>query len=126
MGYRPEAGAAGVVAAILLLNAFAVGLSWIFVVLGLIVRSPSTMMTLSWLVLMPLTFASNIYVDPATMPGWMQAIVAFNPVALVTTAVRDAVAGVFVWETIALALAAPALLTALVGPIALALYRRER
>lgn len=126
MGYRPEAGLGGVAAAILLLNVFASGLSWVFVVLGLLVRSPSTMMTLSWMVLMPLTFASNIYVDPATMPGWLQAIVAVNPVALVTSAVRDAVAGVFVPRTIGLALAAPALVTALVGPLAMALYGRER
>lgn len=126
MGYRPDAGVIGVAAAIVLLNAFALGLSWIFVVLGLLVRAPSTMMTLSWLVLMPLTFASNIYVDPATIPGWMQAFVAINPVALVTTAVRDAVAGIFVPVTLALALTAPVLLTALVAPIALKLYRRER
>jgi ABC-2 type transport system permease protein len=126
MGYRPEAGLGGVLVAIGLLNLFAVGLSWVFVVLGLLVRSPSTMMTLSWMLLMPLTFASNIYVDPATMPGWLQAIVAVNPVALVTNAVRDALSCVFAAPTIALALGAPVLITALVGPLAMALYRRER
>jgi ABC-2 type transport system permease protein len=105
---------------------FAVGLSWVFIVMGLIVRSPSAMMTLSWMVLMPLTFASNIYVDPATMPGWMQAVIAVNPVALVTTAVRDALSGIFRVGTLGLALLAPVVLTATVGPLALALYRRER
>jgi ABC-2 type transport system permease protein len=126
MGYRPEAGLPGVLAAILLLNVFALGLSWVFIVMGLIVRSPSAMMTLSWMVLMPLTFASNIYVDPATMPGWMQAVIAVNPVALVTTAVRDALSGIFRVGTLGLALLAPVVLTATVGPLALALYRRER
>ncbi|MCP4381322.1 MAG: ABC transporter permease, partial [Hyphomicrobiales bacterium] len=53
MGFRPEAGVAGVVGAILLLNVFGFGFSWIFVVLSLIVRTPSVVMTLSWLILMP-------------------------------------------------------------------------
>jgi ABC-2 type transport system permease protein len=125
MGYRP-AGVAGVIATLLLVNVFALGLSWVFIVLGLIVRSPSTMMTLSWLFLMPFTFASNIYVDPATMPDWLQTVVALNPVSHVTTAVRGALGGVFEPLTIGLALVAPVLLTGVVGPVALVLYHRER
>ena len=93
LGFRPEAGVAGVVASLILLNVFGFGMSWIFVVLALIVRTPSVVMTMSWLVLMPLTFASNIFVDPATMPGWLQAFIAVNPVAILVTAVRDLMAG---------------------------------
>ncbi len=36
-------------------------------------------MTTSMLLLFPLTFISNIFVDPKTMPGFMQTIVSFNP-----------------------------------------------
>ena len=32
-------------------------------------------------VLFPLTFASNVFVDPATMPGWLQAFVDVNPIS---------------------------------------------
>ena len=126
MGFRPETGLAGVAFAIVLLNVFGFGMSWVFVVLALTVRTPSVVMTLGWLVLMPVTFASNIFVDPATMPGWLQAIVAVNPVAILVTAIRGIMAGGVAVEAIALAMIAPAVLTAVLGPLAMALYGRRK
>ena len=35
----------------------------------------TSVMQVSMMILFPLTFASNIFVDPATMPGWLQAFV---------------------------------------------------
>ncbi|MCB1498952.1 MAG: ABC transporter permease [Bauldia sp.] len=126
LGFRPEAGAVGIVGALILLNLFGVGMSWIFVVLAMIVRTPSVVMTMSWLVLMPLTFASNIYVDPATMPGWLQAFVAVNPVALLVTAIRELMSGTATASAILAALIGPAVVTAICAPIAMALYARRR
>ncbi len=126
LGYRPETGLVGIVLAVALLDVFAFGIGWVFTTVALWVRTPSTVMTLSWMVLMPLTFASNIYVDPATMPGWLQAFVAVNPVALVVTAVRGILDGTVTAGQIGLGLLAPAVVTALCAPLAMALYRRER
>lgn len=126
MGYRPEAGALGMALSILLLNVFALGIGWVFTTFALLVRTPATVMTLSWVVLMPLTFASNIYVDPATMPGWLQAFVGVNPVTLVVTAVRGVLDGTVTGGEVGLALLAPAFVTAACAPLAMALYRRER
>jgi daunorubicin/doxorubicin transport system permease protein len=126
MGYRPPAGAAGLLLAVLLLDAFAFGVGWTFTVLALVVRSPSTVMTLSWLVLMPLTFASNIFVDPRTMPGWLQAFVAVNPVALLVQAVRGILGGAVSLADIGLALLFPALVALVCAPLAMLLYDRER
>ncbi|WP_425450305.1 ABC transporter permease [Virgifigura deserti] len=126
MGFRAETGASGIVLSILLLDLFAFGIGWIFTTLALTVRTPSTVMTLSWLVLMPLTFASNIFVDPATMPGWLQAIVGVNPVALLVTAVRGIMSGTVTAGEIGFALLAPALVTAICAPVAMYLYGRER
>lgn len=126
MGFRPEVGISGIFFSILLLDVFAFGIGWIFTTLALTVRTPSTVMTLSWLVLMPLTFASNIYVDPATMPGWLQAFVSINPVAHLVTAVRGIMSGAATPGEIGLALLAPAIVTAICAPIAMRLYRRER
>ena len=36
-------------------------------------------MQMSMTVLFPLTFASNVFVDPSTMPGWVQAFVRGQP-----------------------------------------------
>lgn len=126
LGFRPEAGLPGLVASLILLNIFGFGMSWIFVVLALIVRTPSVVMTMSWLVLMPLTFASNIFVDPATMPEWLQAFIDVNPVAILVTAVRDLMAGTATLQTIGLSLIGPAAVTLICAPVAMALYARRR
>src|SRR5690606_26995748 len=88
LGYRIEAGIGGLLLALVWLNIFGLGLSWVFTLLGLILRTPGAVMTISWIFLMPLTFASNIYVDPTTMPDWLQAVVAANPVSHLVTALR--------------------------------------
>ncbi|WP_181705565.1 ABC transporter permease [Chthonobacter rhizosphaerae] len=126
MGYRAEAGIVGIVAVILLLDLFAAGLSWVFTTLALLVRTPSTVMTLGWMVLMPLTFASNVFVDPATMPPWLQTIVAYNPVALLVTAARAILDGAPAAGPVMAALIAPVVVTAVFGPVTMMLYRRER
>uniref|UniRef100_UPI00262A2645 ABC transporter permease n=1 Tax=Halomonas sp. TaxID=1486246 RepID=UPI00262A2645 len=60
LGYRPEAGIVGVIAAFALLIAIGFGMGWVFIVLGLLVRTPTTVMTLGFTFLFPLVFASNI------------------------------------------------------------------
>jgi ABC-2 type transport system permease protein len=125
LGYRPEAGFFGVVAAFALLVAIGFGMGWIFIVLGLMIRTPTTVMTLGFTFLFPLVFASNIMVDPATMPGWLRAVVEVNPVTLMTTAMRDLMGGGAMFSQVALALAAPAALTLILAPVTLLLYRRQ-
>lgn len=126
MGFRPGTGLPGVVASIVLLNLFAAGMGWIFMVLALSVRAPSTVMTMSWLVLMPLTFASNIFVQPHTMPGWLQAFVSVNPVALLVTAIRGVLDGTATVPQVVVALIAPAIVTVIFAPLAMVLYAREK
>jgi ABC-2 type transport system permease protein len=125
LGYRPEAGVLGVVAAFALLVAIGFGMGWIFIVLGLLIRTPTTVMTLGFTFLFPLVFASNIMVDPATVPGWLRAVVEVNPVTLMTTAMRDLMGGGATLSQVALALAAPVVLTLVLAPVTLLLYRRQ-
>ncbi len=126
LGYRTEAGVGGILMALLLLNGFAFGIGWVFTSLGLLMRTPGAVMTLSWLVLMPVTFASNIFVDPATMPPLLQTIVAYNPVAHLVTALRSILANQADPGVILLALTAPVILTTIFGPVTMLLYRRQR
>jgi ABC-2 type transport system permease protein len=125
LGYRPEAGVIGVVAAFLLLLVIGFGVGWIFLVLGLLVKTPMTVMTIGFAFLFPINFASNIMVDPATMPGWLRAFVDVNPVTYMTTAMRGLMAGTATVSEVALALAAPVLLTLVLAPVTLVLYRRR-
>ena len=125
LGYRPDAGLPGVIGAFALLLAVGFGTGWIFIVLGLLVRTPMTVMTFGFTVMFPLIFASNIMVDPATMPGWLGGFVAVNPVSLITTAMRGLMDGSASAVTIGLALIFPVAMTALLAPVTLLIYRRK-
>lgn len=125
LGYRPEAGVPGVVAAFLLLLTVGFGVGWVFIVLGLLIRTPMTVMTLGFTVLFPVVFASNIMVQPETMPDWLRAFVEVNPISLITTAMRGLMAGTATLAQIALALLAPFLLTVTLMPMTLWLYQRR-
>jgi len=125
LGYRPEAGVLGVLAAFVMLIAIGFGMGWVFIVLGLLIRTPTTVMTLGFTFLFPLVFASNIMVDPGTMPGWLQAFVEINPVSLMTTALRGLMGGGASVTDVLLALIAPVALTAVLAPTTLWLYLRR-
>lgn len=88
MGYRPEGGAAGVLLGVGLLLVFCFAFSWLWTWLGLITRSEKTVMSISMSILFPLTFLSNVVVDPATMPGWLRPIVENTPISRLVDGVR--------------------------------------
>lgn len=123
LGYRPEGGVTGVVLALLVLLVFAFSLSWVFTILGLVMRSPNAVMGVSMLVIMPLTFASNIFVDPSTMPSVLQTVVEINPVSHLVTAVRGLMGGTATFSDITWVLVASAVLTAVFAPITMRIYR---
>jgi ABC-2 type transport system permease protein len=107
------------------LIALGFGTGWIFIVLGLLIRTPMTVMTIGFTVMFPLVFASNIMVDPQTMPGWLRAFVEVNPVSLMTSAMRGLMSGQGDWGEVVRALIAPVSLTLVLGPVTLWLYRRR-
>lgn len=123
MGFRPDAGVAGVLAAIGLLLVFAFGLSWIWATLGLVLRTPTSVTMVSFLVQFPLTFASNVFVDPATMPGWLRAFVEANPVSLLVDTVRGLMHGTATTAQIGGVLLTSATIVAVFGPLTMRLYR---
>jgi ABC-2 type transport system permease protein len=125
LGFRPEAGIAGVAGAFLLLLAIGFGVGWIFIVLGLVIRAPMTVMTLGFSFMFPLVFASNVMVNPGTMPGWLRTFVAVNPVSHMATALRGLMSGAVTAQEVLLALAAPIVLTLVLAPLTLAIYRRR-
>jgi ABC-2 type transport system permease protein len=126
LGFRPQGGAIGVVLAVGLVMVFCFALSWCWIIIGMLVRSPESVMTTSFLFLMPLTFASNIFVDLSTMPPWLQAIVGRNPVTHLANASRGLMHGNPVGADVVWVLAASALIVAVASPIAMRMYRKER
>jgi ABC-2 type transport system permease protein len=126
IGYRPSGGAPGTLAGIGLLLIFALSLSWAWAALGLVARTAQAVMSTGTVVLFPLTLASNVFVAPQTMPGWLQAFVGSNPVSHLVTAERSLLSGQAAAGQVAWVLIASAALTAVFAPLTAWLYSRPR
>lgn len=126
LGYRPVGGVTGVLLAVALVVIFALSLSWVWTMLGLVVRAPTAVMNIGTTVLFPLTIASNVFVQPQTMPGWLQALININPVTHLVTAVRGLMAGTVVAGEIVWVLLACVTLTVIFAPLTSYLYRNKR
>jgi ABC-2 type transport system permease protein len=124
LGFRPEGGVVGVLLSVALVVVFAFSLSWIWTALGLVLRTPNSVLWVSTLIMFPLTFASNIFVEPKTMPGWLQTAVDFNPITHLVTAVRGLMSGTVLMGQIGWLLAACAGLVVF-APITMYLYRNK-
>jgi ABC-2 type transport system permease protein len=124
LGYRPGAGVGGVVAALGLVVVFAFGLSWVFTTLGLLLRSPSAVMNAGFMGIFPLTFLSNVFVDPKTLPAGLEDFVDVNPISILATASRGLMEGNADTGDIAIVLAVAAALTAVFAPLTTRLYRK--
>ncbi|MFD3835912.1 ABC transporter permease [Streptomyces sp. NPDC058642] len=125
LGYRPDGGFGGVLAGVALLIVFSFAFSWIWTMFGLLLRTEKSVMGVSMMVMFPLTFLSNIFVDPKTMPGWLQAFVNNSPITHLSSAVRELMAGDWPADEIAWSLGWAGLFVAVFGPITMRLYNRK-
>jgi ABC-2 type transport system permease protein len=126
LGFRPQGGVLGVLLAMALVMVFCFALSWCWIIVGMLVRTPESVMTTSFIFLMPLTFASNIFVDLGTMPPLLQAIVSRNPVTHLANASRGLMHGQPVGTEVLWVLLASAVIVLIASPVAMRMYRKER
>jgi ABC-2 type transport system permease protein len=125
LGYRPDNGVPGVAAALVLVIVFAFGLSWVFTTLGLLLRSPQAVMNAGFMGIFPVTFLSNVFVEPKTLPAGLEAFVEVNPISLLADCSRDLMAGSVDGGDLAIVLGTAALLTAVFAPLTTRLYRTK-
>jgi ABC-2 type transport system permease protein len=123
LGYRPGAGVPGVVAALALVILFSFGLSWVFTTVGLLMRSPSAVMNTGFMAIFPLTFLSNVFVEPETLPSALEAFVNANPISILADATRGLMEGGADGGDIAISVGTAAVLTAIFAPLTTRLYR---
>ncbi len=124
LGFRPQAGLIGMAAALGLVVVFAFALSWVFTTLGLVLRSPSAVLNAGFLGIFPFTFVSNVFVDPSTLPGWLEAFVKVNPISLLSSASRGLMHGGVKGSDIVVVLAVAVGLTSVFAPLTTLLYRK--
>ncbi|GAA0456449.1 ABC transporter permease [Streptomyces olivaceiscleroticus] len=81
------------VGAIVLSTVFGAALMWIFILLGLTVKTPQAVQGMAMLVLMPLQFGSSIFAPTSSMPGWLEGFTKVNPLSNLADAARNLLGG---------------------------------
>ena len=125
MGYRTDAGVLRILAAVGLTVIFASALSWVWTTIGMLVRTPQAVMNLGFVILFPLTFISNIFVEPSTMPDWLRMVADANPITHLATAARQLMSGAAAGPEVAWVLVASLAIAAVFAPLTITLYRRR-
>lgn len=130
-GWRAHNGLGDALAAIGLLLWLRFAFVWLGIYLGLrFYRNPEGVTAVRTLEF-PIGFLANVFVSPATMPGWLGTIAEWNPLSATVSAVRELFGnpgwGGESWVTQhaqPMALLWPLLIVAVFLPLSVRLYRR--
>ncbi|GGY85630.1 ABC transporter permease [Streptomyces nitrosporeus] len=125
LGMELGTSVAGMLGAVALAMVFGAAIMWIFVLLGLTMKTPQAVQGVGFLVLMPLQFGSSIFAPTQTMPGWLQAFTDYNPLSNLADAVRGLMMGGPVADSVWMTLAWAAGITAVTAPLAVRKFRRK-
>jgi ABC-2 type transport system permease protein len=130
VGWRAHTGLAPVLAAVGLLLLLRFALLWVGIFLGLVVRGPESVVAVQILV-WPVTFLSNTFVAPGTMPDWLGTVAEWNPLSSTVAAARDLFGnpswggGSWIAEhAVLMSVAWPVLLIAIFFPLSVRRYQR--
>ncbi|MFD6204674.1 ABC transporter permease [Streptomyces rubiginosohelvolus] len=88
VGWRWHNGAAAALGAVGLLLLLRFAMLWVGIQLAMVAGRPE-MVTAVQILVWPVGFLSNVFATPASMPGWLGAVVEWNPMSATATAVRD-------------------------------------
>ncbi|WP_045823904.1 ABC transporter permease [Williamsia herbipolensis] len=123
MGWRPDP--LGLIGATVLVIICSFAVSWIWALMGMLVKKASAVQGFSLMILFPLTFVSNAFVQPETMPGWLQAFVKVNPVSNLVTSVRELTNNGHIGIHVLWSLLGAAILVAVFAPLTVRAYMRN-
>jgi ABC-2 type transport system permease protein len=131
-GWRPDASAPALVIVFGLLLLLRFAMLWAGIFAGLRIKGPEAAGVVQVMV-WPLLFLSNVFVDTTTMPRWLGTIAEANPLSATATAVRELLGspspGSESWFTehaTALAVAYPVLIASVFATLSVSSYRHLR
>ncbi|MFD0359466.1 ABC transporter permease [Streptomyces sp. NPDC127110] len=104
---------------------FGASLMWIFILLGLTLKTAQAVQGMAMIVLMPLQFGSSIFAPPTTMPGWLQSFTDVNPLSNLADAARGLINGTPLGNSVWITLAWSVAITAVTMPIAVRKFRQK-
>ena len=93
MGFRVQTGPAELLIAAALTILFGLCFCWASVFVGMLLKTPQAVQGIMFVLIMPLTFGSNVFVGTSTMPGWLKAWADISPVSLLSDALRGLLNG---------------------------------
>ncbi|MEU8571218.1 ABC transporter permease [Streptomyces pathocidini] len=126
IGFDLKTGPLELLAAIALALAFGASLTWIFMLLGLTLKTPQAVQGMGFLVIMPLQFGSSIFAPPGTMPGWLEAFTKYNPLSQLADAARALLNGEgAVAHPVMITLGWAIVITAVTAPLAVSKFRNK-
>jgi oleandomycin transport system permease protein len=125
IGFRIATDPLHLLAALGLAVCFALSFAWVSVFVGMVVRTAGAVQGIMFLFIFPLSFGSNTFVRPETMPGWLQAFVKVNPLSHLVSAMRGLMLGGPVGSEVAWTLAWCAGLLVVFFPLAMRAYIRR-
>ncbi|MTV27472.1 ABC transporter permease [Nitriliruptoraceae bacterium ZYF776] len=124
VGFDPQTGLFGVLAAAAIVLFWSFAMSWITALVGLSMPDAESAQTALFPVLFPLVFASSAFVPTEAMPGWLQVWADNQPVSATVDAARAILLGQGGWAEVWPALAWSAAIVAVFAPLAIRRYRR--
>jgi ABC-2 type transport system permease protein/oleandomycin transport system permease protein len=124
VGFRVHTNAVGLLVGMLLVLLFGYAFAWIFATVGLLVGDPEAAQAAAFPVLAPLVFASSAFVPVRSMPGWLQAFAAHQPVTVTASAVRALVLGGPTTSFVVQSVVWSAAILVVFSTLAVARYRR--
>ena len=89
VGWRVHSSVPEFFAGVGLLLLFTFAMSWVGVVMGLAVRTVESANQVGFTFIFPVTFVSNVFVPPESLPGWLEPVAEWNPVSALTASLRD-------------------------------------
>ena len=89
VGWRVRTGVVDFLLGIGLLLLFAYAMAWVGVWLGMLVPTVEVGQQVAFTVVFPITFISNVFVPPSTLPTVLQTFAEWNPVSTLAAATRE-------------------------------------
>lgn len=125
LGLELHGSVLGLIGAIALAAAFGAAIMWIFILLGLAMKTAQAVQGMGMIVMMPLQFGSSIFTPPTTMPGWLQTFTDYNPLSNLADAARGLMMGTPLGDSVWLTLGWTVVITAVMAPLAVSKFRKK-
>lgn len=125
IGFRPTADAGEWLLFVGLIVLFTLAISWLSAIVGLLAKSVEGVQWMTFVAIMPLTFASTAFVPAESMSSWLRPFAEHQPVSQMVDAVRGLLIGSPIGDSVFLSVAWSVGILVVSVPLAAWLFKRR-